>query len=412
MSMIDSSTRDSEKPSSLSSENAKEKDVGVQLHTLEATEDLDPSFETRTMRYVDWRILPFLALVYSFSLIDRINLGAARTAGMGAALDLTKQERFSVATCLYFVPYILLQIPGNLFLRRLGARNLITTCVVGWGAIELAMAFVPTWGYLTLCRILLGAFEAAFFPALVFIISTWYRRHEVQKRLAAFYLLSVTISGFSSILAYALSLLDGKRGIAGWSWIFLIEGAITMFLGIIGYFIMPDFPDKNTFLTPAQTALVLKRVEMDRHDSVPDQITFGKVMHHLQDWTLWAYGVMFACSTLPAYMLAYFISIILKGMGFSTTDSLLLSAPPYGPAFISAMFFAWISDKKKHRAGFIGIQALITLVGVCLTAFSSSNGVRYFGTFCINAGSSGCIPGVMAYGANNVVSQSKRAVQG
>ncbi|KAF5348639.1 hypothetical protein D9758_006746 [Tetrapyrgos nigripes] len=241
--------------------------------------------------------------------------------------------------------------------------------------------------------------------------SSRYRRHEVQKRLAAFYLLSITISGFSSILAYVFSLLDGRNGIAGWSWIFIIEGAITMFLGGIGYFIMPDFPDKNTFLTAEQTALVLKRVEMDRHDSVPDPITSAKVMHHLQDWTLWAYGVMFACSTLPAYMLAYFISIILKGMGFSTTDSLLLSAPPYGPAFISAMFFAWISDKKKHRAGFIAAQALITLVGVCLTAFAQDNGVRYFGTFLINAGSSGCIPGVLSYGANNVVSQSKRAVQ-
>jgi hypothetical protein len=210
------------------------------------------------------------------------------------------------------------------------------------------------------------------------------------NRLAAFYLMSITISGFSSILAYVFSLLDGRRGIAGWSWIFvinllrqltlgypdklcqIIEGAITMFLGVIGYFIMPDFPDKNTFLTPEQTALVLKRVELDRHDSVPDPITFTKVMHHLQDWTLWAYGkllaeyssplmlnatlgVMFACSTLPAYMLAYFISIILRGMGFSTADSLLLvctsrpfisttcvslthllqSAPPYGPAVSS-----------------------------------------------------------------------------
>lgn len=120
---------------------------------------------------------------------------------------------------------------------------------------------------------------------------------------------------------------------------------------------------------------------------------------------------MFACSTLPQYMLAYFISIILHGMGYSTAMSLLLSAPPYGPAFVSAMFFAWISDRTKHRSTYIVIQGVITLVGTCLTAFSTQNGVRYFGTFLINAGSAGCIPNILAFGANNVVSQSKRSMQ-
>ncbi|KAJ6631604.1 major facilitator superfamily domain-containing protein [Mycena sp. CBHHK59/15] len=390
----------------------KKEDNSPSLHSLAKVEPVggQVAFERRTMRSVDLHIIPILALLYAFALIDRINLGAARTAGMGDALHLDIGARFSIATVLYFIPYILLQIPGNLLVRKVGARNWLTVSVIGWGAVQLGMGWVPTWGYLTFCRVLLGGFEASFFPAAVYIISSWYTRYEVQKRLASLYLMSLTISGFSPILAYALSLLDRKRNIDGWSWIFIIEGSVTLFLGIISFFLLPDFPESNTFLSQEQTALVLQRVEDDRGDSVPDQLTFKKVFKHLGDWTLWAYGLMFMCCTLPAYAIAYFISVILKGMGWSTTAALLLSAPPYAPAFFSAIFFAWLSDKKRHRAGFIVLQGLISIVGLCLTAFAPHNGARYLGIFLLNAGSSGCIPSILAYSANNVVGASKRSI--
>ncbi|KAI3618915.1 high-affinity nicotinic acid transporter [Moniliophthora roreri] len=304
----------------------------VEVEALDGVVDTSGVNVRKTLLYIDFRVLPLLAVMYSFALIDRINLGSARVAGMGNALHLEVGERYSIASCLYFVPYILLQIPGNAILRRTGARNLITFIVVGWGAVQTGMAFVKSWEMLTLCRILLGALEAPFFPAMVYIISTWYKRHEVQKRIAAFYLMSITISAFSSIMAYGLSLLNGRSGMAGWSWIFFVEGIITIGLGLVGFFFLPDFPDRNKFLSKEQTAVILRRVQDDRGDSVPDEINIRKVLHHLSDWTLWVYGIMFCCATLPAYMLAYFIPVILSGMGYNTTDSLLLSAPTYGPA--------------------------------------------------------------------------------
>ncbi|RXW19666.1 hypothetical protein EST38_g6179 [Candolleomyces aberdarensis] len=192
----------------------------------------DPKFVQKTIRMVDWRMLPLLGLLYAVALVDRANLGIARTAGMGDDLELGAGERYSIASMIYFVPYIILQVPTNLFLRKLGAQLFLTICVVGWGAAQLGMGFVPNWGLLSLCRALLGVFEAGFFPALVFIITTWYKRHEVQKRLAVFYLSSIVIAGFSSILAYAITFLKGKGGLGGWQWIFIIEGILTIVLGI------------------------------------------------------------------------------------------------------------------------------------------------------------------------------------
>lgn len=138
----------------------------------------------------------------------------------------------------------------------------------------------------------------------------------------------------------------------------IIEGAITIALGIALLYALPDFPDKNTFLTAEQTAFVLKRVEDDRGDSIPDKITFKKILTHLGDWTIWAYGecridtkaslptrtfnqlisvlmpslftgVMFMCATTPAYAMSYFISIILEGMGYKAKSALLLVRCPH-----------------------------------------------------------------------------------
>jgi len=369
-----------------------------------------PGLEKKTILKADLRMLPLLGFLYAVALIDRTNLGIARTAGMEADLKLNIGDRYSIASMIYFIPYILLQLPGNIGVRALGARTWLTICVTGWGISQLGMGFVKTWGQLSVARVFLGAFEAGFFPALVFIITTWYKRHEVQKRLAIFYLSSIVLGGFSSIFAYALTLLNGRGGLGGWQWIFIIEGIITIVLGILTFLFVPDFPDRNTFLTEEQTKMILDRVERDRGDSIPDQITLRKIFTHLSDWTLWAYALIFLCSTMPAYAIGFFITIILRSMGFSAKMSFILTSPPFVVAAISCYVFATIGDRTKKRAPWIIVQSFITMIGLIVTAYSNINGVRYFGLFLVNAGASGCVPGVLAYQANNIVSHSKRAV--
>ncbi|KAF9071629.1 major facilitator superfamily domain-containing protein [Rhodocollybia butyracea] len=368
------------------------------------------AFERRVLRRIDLRMLPLLGVLYSLALIDRTNLGVARVAGMAEDLGLTVGTRYSLVSCVYFIPYILLELPSNALLRVFGTRNLLSFCVIAWGAVQLAMAFVPNWKYLALCRVLLGTFEAGFFPAIVFIVSTWYQRHEVQKRLATFYLISILAGGFSAIAAYGFSRLAGRAGLHGWSWIFIIEGALTIVFGCVAWMFLPDFPDNNTFLTSEETKFVLERIEEDRGDSLPDAITLRKVFEHLSDWKIWIYGIMFMCATIPAYAIGFFVTIILSSMGWDLEHSLLLSAPPYVFAALSIFVFAWLSDYFRSRAPFIAIQTVLTLIGFTITGFVHQPGWRYFGLFLGNAGSAGCIPGILAYSSNNIVSHSKRAV--
>ncbi|TFK29438.1 high-affinity nicotinic acid transporter [Coprinopsis marcescibilis] len=404
--------------SKYSSENKPTEDV-EKHEQVEVAPDAhyDPEFIKKTLyvstfcfRMIDWRLLPIMGMLYAVALIDRTNLGIARTAGMEVDLRLDIGERYSIASMIYFIPYTLLQIPGNIVLRILGARLHLTICVVGWGAAQLGMGFVTSWGALCVCRVILGIFEAGFFPALVYIITTWYKRHEVQKRLALFYIVSIVTGGFSPILAYAMTLLKGKHGYNGWQWIFIIEGAVTIGLGVLAWMFAADFPETSRFVNEEQRKMVLDRVEADRKDSVPDQVTAAKIIKIILDPISWSFGIMFLASTMPAYAVGFFITPILFSMGYTMSEALLLSSPPAGAAMISTFFFAWIADKTKLRAPWLACQNLICITGLMITGYTNLNGTRYFGLFLVNMGASGCVPGVLAYQANNITSHSKRAV--
>ncbi|KAK0451144.1 major facilitator superfamily domain-containing protein [Desarmillaria tabescens] len=394
-------------PSSSDVEVATDSDSGEQVYSA--------LFERKTMRHVDWRLLPLLGSLYALSLIDRTNIGIALVTKMSA--DLVRMDwMLAHATISYHA-----SISSHTFFSNsqaicacaaVGARNLLSGGVITWGAVQLAMGFVPTWEYLALCRTLLGVFEAGFFPALVFIVTTWYKRYEVQKKLAAMHVTSILAGGFSAILAYALSLLDGKGGLSGWAWIFIIEGAATIAFGIASWIFIPDFPDKNTFLTAKQTALVLRRIEEDRGDSVPDSLR-GKVLLHLSDWKIWIFATMYLCVNSPSVRSRILRKFDFERHGLEFGDVSITyhsSLINFVLQAVSVIFFAWLSDRYRMRALFLAIQALMTIIGLALIGYADMSGWRYAGIFLASAGCSASIPGVLAYTSNNIVSQSKRAV--
>lgn len=165
--------------------------------------------------------------------------------------------------------------------------------------------------------------------------------------------------------------------------IFIVEGAITVGVCLMGWFIIIDFPTKaGKFLNPEEQQFVIDRINNDRGDAKEDQVTFARVIHHLKDWKLyfWAFNLM--ASTLPGYAYSYFMPVILKdGMGFSTTESQLLSAPPLIVSAITCYIAGWVTDKYRLRGPILAVLQLITAVGMLITTYGGSSAVRYFGTF-------------------------------
>lgn len=179
---------------------------------------------------------------------------------------------------------------------------------------------------------------------------------------------------------------------------------------MLAFFIVVDFPDKNKFLSRDETAFIIDRVNKDRGDGEADPLTFKKAMHHLADIRTWCFGLCFMCSTLPSYAFAYFLPIILEGQGYSVLLSLMLSAPPYLFAAIYTFGIAYCSDRFKQRGLFVSINAIVCLTGCVIIGFAKNKDVRYFGSFLSIAGAQCNVPSVLAYGTNNTVTYSKKAV--
>ncbi|KAI8930801.1 hypothetical protein NX059_011824 [Plenodomus lindquistii] len=369
--------------------------------------------EKRLLRKVDWRLLPILGALYSIALIDRTNISNARVAGMGRDLSLQIGDRYTIVLVLFFPTYFLLELPSNMVLRKVGSANWLAFIALSWGGVMIGQGFVESWITLGICRILLGAFEAGFFPGCVYLITCWYKRYEVQKRLGGFYLFSVGIGGLANILAYGLMQMEGTAGIRGWRWIFIIEGILTCVVAIAAWFIILDFPDKaekKGFLSRAEASVILQRIEDDRGDSVHDPLTWAKFVHHLADIRLWAYATMFMSTTMPAYAFSYFLPVILLGMGYSPGAANALSAPPAIAAMFTAFGFAYVGDKYRVRAPVIAAQSLLAIIGLMIVAYAKNNGARYFGTFLGVCGCQGNVPAILAYQSNNIRGQSKRSV--
>ncbi|KAH6621950.1 major facilitator superfamily domain-containing protein [Boeremia exigua] len=375
--------------------------------------DTDGIEEKRLVRKIDWRLLPILGALYSISLIDRTNIANARVAGMGADLALNVGDRYTTALVMFFPTYVIFELPSNIVLRKVGSANWLAFIAVSWGAVMIGQGFVKSWQALTACRALLGLFEAGFFPGCVYLITCWYKRREMQKRLGGFYLVAVGIGGIANILAYGIMQMEGVGGVRGWQWIFILEGILTCVVAICSWFLILDFPDKAAkqgFLSESEANFVLRRIEEDRGDSENDPLTWAKATTHLGDYKLWAFCTLFMSTTVPVYAFAYFTPVILVGMGYSAGVANALSAPPAIAAMITAFGFAWIGDKYQLRAPIIAIQSVICLVGLMLVAYVENNGVRYFGVFLGIMGGQGNVPAILTYQANNIRMQSKRSV--
>ncbi|KAL8289622.1 hypothetical protein RB597_001313 [Gaeumannomyces tritici] len=383
-------------------------------HASPADFGFSPEEEKAIMRWVDRRLVTTVGFMYCVSLMDRTNLGAASIAGMDRDLGLSIGDRYSIITLVFFITYTLFQPPSTVIVRKVGPRVHLALITLLWGACMIGMGFAATWDVMAGLRVLLGILEAGFFPSCVYLLSTWYTRYEVGKRYSMFYLLGCVAAAFSGILAFGLMQMKGLGNLNGWRWIFIMEGIITCLLGIGGYWFLVNFPDSKranwSFLGERERAWVVARVQEDRGDAKVQAFTWGAFLGGGKDIKIWMYAMIFFNTTTITYALAYFMPIILNAsLGFDVGTAQCLVAPPYVLAGIVMMTGAWLGDKYHVRGPIIVANMILCLIGLPILGFHPDPKVRYMGIFLVTAGANANVPAVMAYQANNIRGQWKRA---
>ena len=319
----------------------------------------------RTMRKVTWRLIPFLSVLYMVSFVDRVNMGFAALS-MNKQLGLTPVV-FGTAGGIFFLSYFLFEVPSNLILHKVGARLWIARVMISWGFISSATAFVTSSQGLYVVRFLLGAAEAGFFPGVILYLSYWFPS-QWRARVTAGFMAAIPISSLvGSPLSAALLGLDGKGGLAGWQWMFLLEGLPAVLLGIIVLLYLTDRVTEARWLSPEEQDWLAaelqeeeKRVRSSSQASGLDRIFTPNVI---------AFGIVYFGLSAGLYGVELWLPLILKGFGFRNLTIGFIAAVPYAVAVAGMLLWARRSDRKRERVWHVVIAALTGCLGFIAAAF-------------------------------------------
>jgi MFS family permease len=327
-------------------------------------------------------------------------------------LELDVGNRYSVSIFIFTIASIAFQLPSTIAVRIFGPRvwfSFITFC---FGIITLCTAFVTTWRHMIALRVLLGIAMSGIYPGLTVLLSSWYTREEQQLRFALMQSGEVVVLATGGIVNFGLNQLDGKY-LKGWQWMFVVQGSITAFMGILTYWWMVDFPEKAhtsfCFLTERESKLAASRIEQDRGDVEPEPISWRSIFVHAKDAKIYGFGTLYFLQNLVSTSLSYFLPMILQGgMHFSPNKSILLSAPPYYYAVLPAILSSLVGDMYQLRGPIIVFNSICLITGFCMLGFSDQVIVRYIGTFLATGAYVANWAGMATYQANNIVGQWKR----
>ena len=303
---------------------------------------------------IAWRLLPFLFLLYIANYIDRTNIAYA-TLGMKGDLGLTDSV-FGTASGIFFIGYFALQIPGALLVERWSARLLLATTLITWGALTTLTGFVHTPLQLYGARFLLGAAEAGFFPGVIVYLSHWFIYEDRAKAVARF--MSAIPIGFIIGGPVAGAILEVHwLSIAGWRWLFLLEGIPAVLLGTATLFVLPDRPNEVQWLQPNERDWLTSRLAEERRAKADvEHVTIWQALRHPAVLMLTA-GLFFTYT--GGYAVWFWMPTIFQRLtGWSVERIGWIGAVPFVAGLVGMLLLGWSSDRTRERRWHFAIPQL------------------------------------------------------
>ncbi|WP_020502091.1 MFS transporter [Sciscionella marina] len=315
------------------------------------------------MRKVVRRIVPLLCLLYLVNYVDRVNIGFAGPNGMTDELGMSATV-FGLASGIFFLGYLVLEVPSNLLLQRFGARRWLARIMASWGVLVCVIAFVPNQTTLVILRFLLGIAEAGFFPGVILYLTYWFPA-AYRARMVALFMAAVPISTVlgSTLSSLIIQGLDGWLGLTGWRVMFLVEGVPALLLAVVTWFCLTDRPEQARWLSAQErewlsgTLLTEQNSVHNRHQwSLRRALTHPRIIALAFVYFGIAYGL---------YALGFFLPTIVKGFAeqyatsYSTIQTGLITAVPY--VFGALLMVPWArhGDRSGERVWHVAIPVVL-----------------------------------------------------
>jgi len=329
---------------------------------------MSAELETRVLRKITLRIVPFIMLLYFIAFIDRVNIGFA-------ALTMNKELGFSPTVFgfgagIFFLGYFLFEVPSNLVLDKVGARIWIARVMITWGLISGAMAFVQGPNSFYTLRFLLGAAEAGFFPGIILYLSYWFPARQRAAVTAIFMAAAPLSTVLGSPVSGALLEMHGMYGLSGWQWMFIVEAVPAIILGVVVLFYMTDRPEKAKWLRDDERRWLVNTMNAEAADKAGT--ASHSVWHGLADLRVIALSLVYFGTSAGLYTLGIWAPQIIKEFGLSSLQVGFLNALPGIVAVVAMVLWARHSDRTGERTWHVVGACLLASLGLVLAGFAGS----------------------------------------
>jgi D-galactonate transporter len=326
-------------------------------------------------RKVTLHLIPFIFICYLFNYLDRVNVGFAKLQ----MLDALKWSEtiYGLGAGIFFIGYVISGVPANLLLHRLGARRVIGTLMVAWGAASAALMFVTTPLEFYVLRFITGVFEAGFFPGIVLYLTNWYPSSR-RGRIMGLFMSAIPISGVlgSPLSGWMMQHFADTHGLAGWQWMFLLQGLPTVALGLLVYVLLNDGIDQAKWLNTEEKRLLNAELADDENQRRAINQTSESFASVLRNGQVWMLGVVYFCLQMGVYAINFWLPTIVKSLGFNSPVTVgWISAIPY---FFACLFMIWVgrsADARKERRWHLSGPMLLGLVGLMIATQAAGNPV-------------------------------------
>ncbi|KAJ7651353.1 MFS transporter [Roridomyces roridus] len=353
--------------------------------------------ERSLVRKLDMRLNPAIFVIFMMNYINRTAITAARLKGLEHDLRLTDIQ-YNVVLSILYVTLSVGQAPSNMLVTHYFRPSVyIGSCVVAWGLASALSGVTTNYGGMLACRLFIGLPEASFYPGAVYLLSCWYTKKELAFRSAVLFSGLDFAQAFGALLAAAiLAGMEGVRGIAGWRWYvcspFEAFGSISILLGLFVMWLLPDYTRNTRWIDDKESRLAQARLAEDAGEADQDIGTdslLNGFKSAIADPLVWLFSAMLFSQHL-GLSVGQFVPTFAKTLGFSTTVTLLLTAPTWLVSAIFCILNAWHADKTGERFFHISVWIGATIVGFIVSLCTMSVGARYFALFLMALGDVGC----------------------
>ncbi|KAG1222972.1 hypothetical protein G6F35_004952 [Rhizopus arrhizus] len=387
----------------------EEKDSVIEQSNEDIASEKDK--EQRLLRKLDWRILPWVLILYFLSMEDRSNVGFAMTMNSSEGHTLADtsgltSEQNNIGLGLFYVAYILFEVPSNFLMAYVNPSFWLARIMITWSIITGCMAAISRPWHFYLLRFLLGVFEAGFWPGMTYYFTLWYRPEEISSRIGVSYLAAPASGAVGGLISAAVQLIDTRGHLYGWQWLFLISAIVSLLFGVATLFYLPSTPDRaKKFLTEDERKRVQERLafgepQQARKKSFKEGL--NQLGQELKDFKVWVFSILYFAPVMAATSLGYFVPKIVQQIGeFTSIQVSLMSIPPYVFGGLAVYIITRCSDYYNTRGWFMVGCCLTSFVGFTILSFSDSIGARYFGLMVVAGGTYPTVPLSMAWTSNS-----------